>query len=141
MSSVISVPSVIHIGTSSYYEQGIHYVYNWLPNHDFFLCGKTTQSDRLGENLVIITSATPTGRWFAAVEGTLTDASFAARRPAFRTQAQFWTPGWHQWQVNRNADGGDPVWDNEYLLSAENKIPQDVGIVALNALLQLAPAD
>ena len=140
MSSVIWMPSVIHIGTRKYYEQGQQYVYNWQPAQSIFMCDKTTQFGVGGQNLVIVINEISSVTWFVAVEGVLTDEGFTARRPAFRTREQFWTPGWHQWQLNKKVDGGDADWDTraDYLLSAKTKIPEDVRNVALTAGLHLA---
>jgi hypothetical protein len=140
----VAMPTVIHIGTRNVFKQGQQYVYRWEPTHSIFMCDKTTAAGLPGENLVIVIEDSATGKWYVAVEGALTDAGFVSRRAAFRTQEEFWSADWHDWQVNRNNGGGEPDWDtrDHSQLSAETRVPPGTITVALNAgLQQLALTD
>ena len=140
----LAMPTVIHIGTSKFFKQGKEYVYRWETTHSIFICDKTTNDGINGENLVIVIEDSSTGQWYVAVEGALTDAGFVSRRAAFRTQEEFWSADWHDWQVNRNDGGGEPDWDtrDHSQLSAETRVPPGTITVDLSAgLQQLALTD
>ena len=134
----VAMPTVIHIGTRKFFKQGKEYVYRWETTHSIFICDKTTDDGIAGENLVIGIADSPTGQWYVAVEGTFTGAGFVSRRAAFRTQEEFWSADWHDWQVNRNDGGGEPDWDtrDHSQLSAETRVPPGTITVDLNEELQ-----
>ena len=70
----------------------------------------------------------PDGTWFVAVEGQVIGGAFNARQMAFRTQAEFWVSGWHNWQTNsaccRQAAGNTPPahWAVDWHLKAKTII-------------------
>ena len=140
----VAMPTVIHIGTRNFFKQGKQYVYTWEPTHRIFMCDKTTDAGFPGEILVIRIADSSTGQWYVAVEGAWTGAGFESRRAAFRTQEEFWIADWHDWQVNRKNDGGEPDWDtrDHSQLRAETRVPPGTITVALNeGLQQLALTD
>ncbi len=117
----VAMPPLIHIGTRKAFQHGQHYIYCWDPTHLFFICDRTTADGLPGEHLVILIEGSSTSPWYVAVEGVLTAAGFVSRRAAFRTQEEFWSADWHDWQVNRNNGGGEPDWStrDNWELSAE----------------------
>ena len=137
----VALPTEIHIGTRSAFRQAKHYVYRWEPTLSILMCDQTTSEALVGEKLVIVVDDSATGKWFVAVEGSLTTHGFVGRRAAFRSQEDFWSEGWHDWQVNRNNVAGEPDWDTEHYspLSAETRVPPGTVTVALfEGLQQLA---
>ena len=134
----VTMPTEIHIGTRNFYRRGDQYIYRWDHTHQLFMCEKTTDADNLGEILAFMKD----GNWYVAVEGRLGGSGFAGRRPAFRTQAKFWTAGWHEWQVNQKHSGWDVDWAAPGCLHAETQVPSDAGTVEiLDGLQQLALTD
>ena len=134
----VTMPTEIHIGTRNFFQRGEQYVYRWNPTHMLFMCDKTTDAGFFGEILAFMTQ----GNWYVAVEGRLGASGFEGRRPAFRTQAEFWRAGWHEWQVNQNDSGWDVDWAADSCLHAETKVPCDAGTVdLLEGLQQLALTD
>ena len=132
------MPTEIHIGKNNFFKRGEQYVYRWNPTHMLLMCEKTTDAGFSGEILAFMTK----GNWYVAVEGRLGASGFEGRRPAFRTQEEFWRAGWHEWQVNQNDSGGDVDWDTESCLHAETKVPGVGGAVdLLEGLQQLALTD
>jgi hypothetical protein len=133
----VDVPNVIHISKMSCRHTcrlstfscrhnavigNCQWVYIWDPNARIFMCDQISSDGFPDEKLVIDIEVSDRGTWFVAVEGSLSTGGFAGRRPAFRSQERFWTVGWHDWQVNRNKDVGQPVWDSSRL-SAETEVP------------------
>ena len=57
--------------------------------------------------------------------GRIQDGNFVARQVVFRTQAEFWRAGWHDWQVNAKACKQPVVpqadWDTHWTMSAETR--------------------
>ena len=138
----VDMPTELHIGTRSAFMQGQQYVYRWQPTLSIFMCEQTTADGLEGEVLVIVIEDSATGQWYVAVEGSLTTDAFVGRRAAFRSQEEFWSAGWHDWQVNRNNDGGEPDWDIHSPLRAETRVPSGTVSVALyEGLQQLAFTD
>ena len=135
----VDMPTELHIGTRNAFRQGQQYVYRWQPTLSIFMCDQTTADGLEGEILVIVIEDSATGQWYVAVEGSLTTDAFVGRRAAFRSQEEFWSAGWHDWQVNRNNDGGEPDWDtrDHSQLSAETRVPPATVTVAVG-LQQLA---
>ena len=87
---------------------------------------------------MILIEDSATGLWYVAVEGSLTRDASVGRRAAFRSREEFWSAGWHDWQVNRNNDSGEPDWDtqDDSQLSAESRVPPGTVTVALDEELQ-----
>ena len=131
----VNIPIAIQIGTEKAYRNNEAYDYTWDESLRIFKCRKTTEA---GEILAIMVEDTDeTGIWYVAVEGQLCPG-FVQRRPAFRTQAEFWQPGWHEWQVNQNSLGGRANWDmrDDYRLSAETKVAPATETAAISAGMQ-----
>ena len=136
------MPSEIHIGTRNFFLRGDQYVYRWDLTHKLFMCEKTTDAGITGEKLAFMTQESATGNWYVAVEGRLVASGFEVRRPAFRTQSEFWRAGWHEWQVNQIVSGRDVDWAAPGCLHAMTKVPSDAGTVdLLEGLQQLALTD
>jgi hypothetical protein len=136
----VNIPIAIQIGTRNAYRTQQAYEYIWDESHRTFMCRKTTSAGMTGEILAIMVEETTEGNWYVAVEGQLGPV-FEGRRPAFRTQAEFWQPAWHVWQVNQNSLGGPAHWDtrDDYRLHAETKVAPAVGTVAIpDGMQQLA---
>ena len=140
MAAVYSWPTIIQISLPVFSKQNQQFVHNWQPALGIFLCDKTTEFGRQGENLVIMIADSRSGPWFVAVEGVLAVDGFQARREAFRTQEQFWHSDWHEWQVNKINVCGTPDWEisASRLLIALTRIPGNANFVALSSGLQLA---
>ena len=138
----VSIPTEIHIGTRNFFQRGEQYVYRWERTHKLFMCDKTTDAGINGEVLAFMTQESATGNWYVAVEGRLDASGFEGRRPAFRTQTEFWRAGWHEWQVNQIVSGWDVHWAADFCLHAMTKVPSDAGTVdLLEGLQQLALTD
>ena len=133
----VNIPIAIQIGTRTAFKNNQAYDYLWDESRHIFTCCKTTAAGMPGEILAIMVEESPAGNWYVAVEGQLGPV-FEGRRPAFRTQAEFWQPGWHEWQVNQNSLGGPANWDmrDDYRLSAETKVAPAVGTAAISAGMQ-----
>ena len=133
-----NIPIAIQIGTETAYRNNEAYDYTWDGSLRIFKCRKTTEAGMPGEILAImVEDSDETSIWYVAVEGQLCPG-FVQGRPAFRTQAEFWQPGWHEWQVNQNSLGGPANWDmrDDYRLSAETKVAPAVGTAAISAGMQ-----
>jgi hypothetical protein len=134
----------MQIGTRTAYKSNQAYDYFWDAIRGIYTCDKTTAAGMPGEILAIMVEQFPAGNWYVAVEGRLdpiVEEPFQGRRPAFRTQAEFWQPGWHEWQVNQNSVGGPAHWDmrDDCSLHAETMVAPAVGTVALlEGMQQLA---
>ena len=140
----VDMPTEIHIGTRNAFKQSRQYVYLWNHTLNIFVCDQTTADGLDGEKMVIVIADSASGQWYVAVEGAMTAHGFVGRRAAFRSQEEFWSAGWHDWQVNRNNDSGEPDWDTQdgSQLSAESRVPPRTGTVALDdQLRQLALTD
>ena len=127
----MDMPVRIAIGTEKAFDN--QYAYNYSFNEDTrtYVCNQTTQNGRPNEVLMIAPVGLPDGTWFVAVEGLVIDGAFEARQMAFRTQAEFWVPGWHTWQTNsaccrRAVETIPPAcWDVDWLLNAATRIAED----------------
>ena len=133
----VNIPIAMQIGTREAYHNNEAYDYLWDESRRIFTCCKTTADGLPGEILAIMVEESSAGNWYVAVEGRLGPV-FEGRRPAFRTQAEFWQPGWHEWQVNQNDSGGPANWDtrDHSGLHAETKVARDAGSVVLHEGLQ-----
>jgi hypothetical protein len=133
----VTIPSVLKIGTRGACKSEQAYEYHWVADRAIFMCCKTTSAGLPEEILVIMNEISPAGNWYVAVEGR-PGAVFEGRRPAFRTQEDFWRAGWHAWQVNQNEFGGPAHWDtrDHSSLHAQTKVPPDAGPVELLEGLQ-----
>ena len=135
----VIIPSVLRIGTRGAFKSEQAYEYHWVVDRAIFMCCKTTAAGLPEEILVIMNEDSPAGNWYVAVEGR-PSAAFEGRRPAFRTQEDFWRAGWHAWQVNQNDLGGPAHWDtrDHSSLHAQTKVPPDaVSVELLEGLQQL----
>jgi hypothetical protein len=138
--AAVAIPIAIQIGTRTAYKSNQAYDYLWDAIRRIYTCDKTTAAGMPGEILAIMVEESSAGNWYVAVEGRLGPV-FDGRRPAFRTQAEFWQPGWHVWQMNQNSVGGPAHWDmrDDCSLHAETRVAPAVGAVALlEGMQQLA---
>ena len=133
----VNIPIAIQIGTRKAFKNNQAYDYTWDESRLIFKCRKTTAAGMPGEILAIMVEDTSAGIWYVAVEGQLCPG-FKQRRPAFRTQAEFWQPGWHEWQVNQNGSDGEVNWDmrDDGRLWAETKVAPDTETTAISAGMQ-----
>jgi hypothetical protein len=121
------MPPRIEIGTKAAYRGNNQYPYELNDTTHCYVCEKTTQNGRANEVIVLDQFDMADGTFFVAVEGEVIEGAFKARQMAFRTQAEFWVAGWHEWQVNSASCNSlscpPPDWDLDSVLHAETKVP------------------
>eukprot|EP00434_Breviolum_minutum_P044754 symbB.v1.2.040015.t1/scaffold6938.1/size14429/2 len=92
--------------------------YEFNPTVGGFFCQQTTEFGLENEVMAIFCVDFPDGTWHVAMEGLIEEGAFQPRQLVFRTQASFWDPGSHQWQVNKSRSkdpvASDPDWDQEW---------------------------
>jgi hypothetical protein len=123
-------PLRIDIGTKAAFKKNRHYPYEFNFTMGCYVCEKTTENGRSNEVIVLDEFHMTDGMFFVAMEGAAIDGAFVARQMVFRTQAEFWKDGTHEWQVNSSSCGEappipDPVWDLVSQLPAQTKVPGD----------------
>ena len=122
-----TMPSRLAIGTRKAFTNNYEFRYEFNPTVGGFFCQQTTEFGLGNEVMAIFCIDLPDGTWHVAMEGLIEEGAFQPRQMVFRTQASFWDPGSHQWQVNKSRSkdpvASDPDWDQEWLLNAETRLP------------------
>ena len=122
-----TMPSRLAIGTRKAFTNNYEFRYEFNPTVGRFFCQQTTEFGLENEVMAIFCIDLPDGTWHVAMEGLIEGGAFQPRQMVFRTQASFWDPGSHQWQVNKSRSkdpvASDPDWDQEWLLNAETRLP------------------
>jgi hypothetical protein len=121
----MALPEALTIGNKRAYDN--HTSFAYVLVHGMYVCdSQTPDSGQDGEILVLSLTRPPTDGWFEAKLGKMLAHVFFPRQACFRTQAEFWKPGWHEWQVNKSACKEDqppePEWDLDWKLHCETKV-------------------
>ena len=110
------------------------------------VCDQRTTTGVDGEVMAISISSDDDGNtWYVASEGQLSRSGdgqrFHGRQMVFRTRAQFWEAGEHEWQMNVNSSAtntDDSVWGKS--MSAVTQVDENVDKV-IAAVGILGPAN
>jgi hypothetical protein len=118
----MALPEALTIGNKLAYDN--HTSFAYVLVHGMYVCdSQTPDSGQDGEIIVIDAWE---GGWFEAKLGKMVAHVFVPRQACFRTQTDFWKPGWHEWQVNKSACKQDqppePEWDLDWKLHCETKV-------------------
>ena len=133
-SDPVELPVTLTIGTQRAFDGGRQYTYHFMQEIQLYVCDKTTTGVD-GEVMAISISSDDDGTtWYAASEGRLSRSGdgqrFYGRQMVFRTRAQFWEAGEHEWQMNANCSAtnmDDSAWGE--ILSAVTQVDEHSGVV------------
>ena len=133
-SDPVELPVTLTIGTQRAFDGGRQYTYHFMQEIQLYVCDKTTTGVD-GEVMAISISSDDDGNtWYAASEGQLSQSGdgqrFHGRQMVFRTRAQFWEAGEHEWQMNANSSAtntDDSAWGE--ILSAVTQVDEHSGVV------------
>ena len=140
------LPVTLSIGTQRAFDGGYQYTYRFVQEIQLYVCDQRTTTGVDGEVMAISISSDDDGNtWYAASEGQLSQSGdgqrFHGRQMVFRTRAQFWEAGEHEWQMNANSSAtntDDSVWGDS--MRAVTKVDEDAGVV-IAAVGILGPAN
>ena len=123
----VLMPGRLSIGTSQAFRNNYEWRYDFNATVRGYFSEETTEFGRDREVMAIFCIDLPDGTWHVAMEGKIQEGAFQPRQMVFRTQASFWNPGPHDWQVNTSRSTelvpSDPQWDQEWPLTAETRLP------------------
>ena len=133
-SDPVELPVTLTIGTQRAFDGGRQYTYHFMQEIQLYVCDKTTTGVD-GEVMAISISSDGDGTtWYVASEGQLSGSGdgqrFHGRQMVFRTRAQFWEAGEHEWQMNANCSAtnmDDSAWGE--ILSAVTQVDEHSGVV------------
>ena len=140
------LPATLSIGTQKAFDEGYQYKYHFVEEIKLYVCDDRTTTRVDGEVMAISMGSDEHGNtWYAASEGQLSQSGdgqrFQGRQMVFRTRAQFWEAGEHEWQMNANSSAtntDDSVWGDS--MRAVTKVDEDAGVV-IAAVGILGPAN
>ena len=145
-SDPVELPVTLTIGTQRAFDGGRQYTYHFMQEIQLYVCDKTTAGVD-GEVMAISISSDGDGTtWYVASEGQLSGSGdgqrFHGRQMVFRTRAQFWEAGEHEWQMNANSSAtntDDSRWGDT--LRAVTQVDEGVDVVtAAVGILEAADA-
>ena len=145
-SDPVELPVTLTIGTQRAFDGGRQYTYHFMQEIQLYVCDKTTTGVD-GEVMAISISSDGDGTtWYVASEGQLSGSGdgqrFHGRQMVFRTRAQFWEAGEHEWQMNANSSAtntDDSSWGDT--LRAVTQVDEGVDVVtAAVGILEAADA-
>ena len=145
-SDPVELPVTLTIGTQRAFDGGRQYTYHFMQEIQLYVCDKTTTGVD-GEVMAISISSDDDGNtWYVASEGQLSGSGdgqrFHGRQMVFRTRAQFWEAGEHEWQMNANSSAtntDDSRWGDT--LRAVTQVDEGVDVVtAAVGILEAADA-
>ena len=145
-SDPVELPVTLTIGTQRAFDGGRQYTYHFMQEIQLYVCDKTTTGVD-GEVMAISISSDDDGNtWYVASEGQLSRSGdgqrFHGRQMVFRTRAQFWEAGEHEWQMNANSSAtntDDSRWGDT--LRAVTQVDEGVDVVtAAVGILEAADA-
>ena len=136
----------LSIGTKKAFAGGYEYNYRVADDINMYVCDRQTTTSVDGEVMAISVGSDELGNtWYAASEGQLSRSGdgqrFHGRQMVFRTRAQFWEAGEHEWQMNANGSAtntDDSVWGKS--MSAVTQVDENVDKV-IAAVGILGPAN
>ena len=140
------LPAKLAIGTQKAFDEGYEYKYRFVEEIKLYVCDERTTTRVDGEVMAISMGSDDHGNtWYAASEGQLSQSGdgqrFHGRQMVFRTRAQFWEAGEHEWQMNANSSAtntDDSVWGDS--MRAVTKVEEHAGVV-IAAVGILGPAN
>ena len=140
------LPVTLSIGTQRAFDEGYQYKYRFVEEIQLYVCDERTTTRVDGEVMAISMGSDDHGNtWYAASEGQLSQSGdgqrFHGRQMVFRTRAQFWEAGEHEWQMNANCSAtntDDSAWGE--ILSAVTQVDEHSGVV-IAAVGILEPAN
>ena len=141
------LPVTLSIGTQRAFDGGYQYTYRFVREIQLYVCDQRTTTGVDGEVMAISISSDDDGNtWYAASEGQLSQSGdgqrFHGRQMVFRTRAQFWEAGEHEWQMNANSSAtntDDSSWGDT--LRAVTQVDEGVDVVtAAVGILEAADA-
>ena len=141
------LPVTLSIGTQRAFDGGYQYTYRFMQEIQLYVCDHQTTTGVDGEVMAISISSDDDGTtWYAASEGHLSRSGdgqrFHGRQMVFRTRAQFWEAGEHEWQMNANSSAtntDDSSWGDT--LRAVTQVDEGVDVVtAAVGILEAADA-
>ena len=140
------MPATLSIGTQKAFDEGCQYKYRFVEELKLYVCHERTSTWVDGEVMAISMGSDDHGNtWYAASEGQLSQSAdgqrFHGRQMVFRTRAQFWEAGEHEWQMNANGSAtntDDSVWGKS--MSAVTQVDENVDKV-IAAVGILGPAN
>ena len=146
-SDLKELPVTLSIGTQRAFDGGYQYTYRFVREIQLYVCDQRTTTGVDGEVMAISISSDDDGNtWYAASEGQLSQSGdgqrFHGRQMVFRTRAQFWEAGEHEWQMNANSSAtntDDSSWGDT--LRAVTQVDEGVDVVtAAVGILEAADA-
>ena len=141
------LPANLSIGTQKAFDEGYEYKYRFVEEISLYVCDDKTTTSVDGEVMAIEVGEDEYGNtWYAASEGQLSQSGdgqrFHGRQMVFRTRAQFWEAGEHEWQMNANSSAtntDDSRWGDT--LRAVTQVDEGVDVVpAAVGILEAADA-
>ena len=134
-SDLKELPVTLSIGTQRAFDGGYQYTYRFVQEIQLYVCDQRTTTGVDGEVMAISISSDDDGNtWYVASEGQLSGSGdgqrFHGRQMVFRTRAQFWEAGEHEWQMNANCSAtnmDDSAWGE--ILSAVTQVDEHSGVV------------
>ena len=141
------LPVTLSIGTQRAFDGDYQYTYRFVREIQLYVCDQRTTTGVDGEVMAISISSDDDGNtWYAASEGQLSQSGdgqrFHGRQMVFRTRAQFWEAGEHEWQMNANSSAtntDDSRWGDT--LRAVTQVDEGVDVVtAAVGILEAADA-
>ena len=137
----------LSIGPQRALAEGYQYTYRFVEELTLSVCDERTTTRVDGEVMAISISSDDDGNtWYVASEGKLSRSGdgqrFHGRQMVFRTRAQFWEAGEHEWQMNANSSAtntDDSVWGRS--MSAVTQVDENVDkVIAAVGILEPANA-
>ena len=141
------LPATLSIGTQKAFDEGYEYKYRFVEEISLYVCDDKTTTSVDGEVMAISVGSDEYGNtWYAASEGQLSQPGdgqrFHGRQMVFRTRAQFWEAGEHEWQMNANSSAtntDDSVWGRS--MSAVTQVDENMDrVIAAVGILEPANA-
>ena len=129
------LPVTLSIETQRAFAGGYQYKYRFVEEIKLYVCDQRTTTGVDGEVMAISISSDDDGNtWYVASEGQLSRSGdgqrFHGRQMVFRTRAQFWEAGEHEWQMNANSSAtntNNNIWGDS--VQAVTKVAEDASMV------------
>ena len=125
------LPATLSIVTQRAFEESYEYKYRFVEEIQLYVCDERTTTR---VEAISMGSDDHGNTWYAASEGQLSQSGdgqrFHGRQMVFRTRAQFWEAGEHEWQMNANCSAtnmDDSAWGE--ILSAVTQVDEHSGVV------------
>jgi hypothetical protein len=101
---VVARPETIFIGTRARMQRGAAHVWKyelkWAGSEQFYICDNPPSTSFPGDRMFIVPEQVDGVQWFVVYEGREQDGFLEQRQPVFRTRANFWEVGDHEWEIS-----------------------------------------